>query len=165
MLQIQEDAPVRVTISATGRCINKLVTIVEVVKTLIVRELHQYNVMGTVTVPSADSDEDDDEEEEAVTKNPPLKSQLFITLSTHKISDLTTCGYQHHNPVSCSSAAPSQGVVDMEVVGQDVITDIPAEDRVFRSTVTRKEKVVRYSRQGRGKVKKKDLEDAKNVLY
>ena len=163
-----EPVPVRVTLFATGRCINKLVTIIEVSKSLIPHELHQYTVLSTVDKDDGDivrNDEDENEgEERDRTAKATLTSQLVITLCTHKLLDSdvnANTAYQHHDPASLKQdtaadtgtgiALPSQSTRQVGIGSQD--KSVIATAKGFKR------------RQRGGKAKKKDIEDAKNVLF
>lgn len=163
-----DDATARdvlVTLSATGRCINKLVTIVEVSKTLIPCELHQYTVLSTV--------ERDDEEDSAGggegcsgASNLPMKSQLFITLSTHKLPDTAistgNTGYQFHNPATAATTGTSSSSSSSDA-GQGASLRSDSDKARDKASAAAAKSARR--RRGGGKSKKKDIEDAKNVLY
>jgi DNA-binding protein len=159
--EVTGNVPTRVTLSATGRCINKLVTIVEVVKSLLSKDLHQYTVMGTFdhTV-----EQDNNEQQDTTQAPPPLKSQLFITLCNHKLPDMAACGYQHHTPM------PGVGGTSVDAVGTASGNEQAGGQggqgmRLASDDGSSKRKHGRRCARGQVKVKKKDLEDSKNVLY
>ena len=146
-----------VTLSAYGRCISKLVSIVEVTKSLIHRELHQYNAISTVDTKVENHVDDDDENvENDVITSTSLKSQMSITLSTHVLVDFDvnvgTC-YQHHNPASLhgDSNATTQKSTHPGMTNNG-------------SETGGNKTGSRSRRHTKGK-KKKDIEDAKNVLF
>eukprot|EP00603_Paraphysomonas_imperforata_P009408 CAMPEP_0114443450 /NCGR_PEP_ID=MMETSP0103-20121206/17531_1 /TAXON_ID=37642 ORGANISM="Paraphysomonas imperforata, Strain PA2" /NCGR_SAMPLE_ID=MMETSP0103 /ASSEMBLY_ACC=CAM_ASM_000201 /LENGTH=121 /DNA_ID=CAMNT_0001614865 /DNA_START=314 /DNA_END=679 /DNA_ORIENTATION=- len=104
---------------------------------------------------------DDDDESRHTTKPPPLKSQLCITLSTCKLldADLTTkMSYQYHP----SAQEQSQASPTRTQSSSPRSSDKKHHDRAAASPATR-------SARNRGRksrrIKKKDVEDAKNVLY
>ena len=127
----------QITLSATGRCISKLVKVVEMSKILIQRDIHQYSLISI-----ADSVEEDDED------SAQLKSQLVITLSRVQLEAANPhCSYQFHS----GSGRRHDG-------NEDVRKKTEGLDQIESG----KSKKSKHSK--RRKLKKRNLEDSKNIL-